>query len=58
MRAYSLTELFNLARGELFDLHARIVAGLPTLPELDREIAISNLRRIHRMLSHLCFAPS
>ena len=58
MRAYSLTELFNLTRRELFDLHARIAAELPTLSETNREIALGNLRRIRRVLSHPRFAPS
>ena len=58
MRTYSLTELFNLTRSELFDLQARIVAELPTLPQTDREIALGNLRRIRRVLSHPRFAPS
>jgi len=58
MRAYSLSELFNLTRNELFDLHARIVAELPTLPEADRNIALGNLRCIRRVLSHPRFAPS
>ena len=58
MRAYSLSELFNLTRRELFGLHARIVAELPTLHETDREIALNNLRRICRVLSYPRFAPS
>ena len=58
MRAYSLSELFNLTRRELFDLHARIAAALPTLPEPEYEVALENLRRIRRVLTHPRFAPS
>lgn len=58
MRAYSLSELFNLTRRELFDLHARIVADLPTLADYERDTALVNLRRIRRVLSHPRFAPS
>jgi len=58
MRAYSLSELFNLTRHELFTLHARIVAELPVLAESDYAIAFENLRRIRRVLAHPRFAPS
>ena len=58
MRAYSLSELFNLTRRELFALHARIVVELPTLSEGDHEIALENLRRIRRVLGHPRYAPS
>ena len=58
MRAYSLSELVNLTRVELFALHARIVAELPTLSEADYAIALENLRRIRRVLSHPRYAPS
>ena len=52
MRAYSLSELFNLTRAELFALHARIAAGLPALGEADREVALDNLRKLRRVLAH------
>ncbi len=58
MRAYSLTELFNLTRHELFDLHARIAAGLPSLTEDERPIAFENLRRIRCALARPRLAPS
>ena len=58
MRAYSLSELFNLTRNELFALYARIVAELPALSESDYAIAIENLRCIRRVLGHPHFAPS
>jgi hypothetical protein len=58
MRAYSLSELFNLTRHELFDLHARIVAELPTLPETEHQIALENLRRIRCVLAQPRLAPS
>jgi hypothetical protein len=57
MRAYSLSELFNLTRVELFALHARIVAELPALSEGDYAIALENLRRIRRVLSRFRCAP-
>ena len=58
MRAYSLIELFNLTRNELFALHARIVVELPQLSAADYQVAIENLRRIRRVLTHPHFAPS
>ena len=57
MRAYSLNELFNLTRAELFALHARIVAGLSMLSETDREVALDNLRKIRRALTHPQIMP-
>jgi hypothetical protein len=57
MRVYSLSELFNLTRQQLFDLHALIVAELPVLTESDYTIALENLRRIRRVLSHPTVAP-
>ena len=58
MRAYSLSELFDLTRRELFALHARIVSELPTLSEADHKIALETLRRIRRVLAHPYYAPS
>jgi len=58
MRAYSLSELFNLTRVELFALHARIVAELPALSEGEYTIALETLRRIRRVLGHPHYAPS
>ena len=52
MRAYSLNELFCLTRAELFALHTRITAELPTLCETDRETALDNLRKLRRVLAH------
>ncbi len=57
MRAYSLSELFNLTRAELFALHARIVAEEATLPEGERDIASENLRKLRRVLAHPRNAP-
>ncbi len=57
MRAYSLSELFNLTRRELFALHARIAAELPALSEGDYTIALENLRCIRRVLGHPRCAP-
>ena len=58
MRAYSINELFKFARNELFALYARIAAELPMLPAADYAVAIENLRRIRRVLSHPRFLPS
>lgn len=58
MRAYSLSELFNLTRNELFALHAHIVVELPELDAADYAIAIENLRCICRVLAHSRLAPS
>ena len=51
MRDYSLNELFCLTRAELFALHARIVAELPTLSETDRHVALDNLHKLRRVLA-------
>ena len=51
MRDYSLNELFNLTRADLFALYARIVAELPTLSETNRSVALENLRKLRRVLS-------
>ena len=53
MRAYSVSELFNLTRTELFALHARIVADLMALPEAERVVALQNLRNIRRVLAQI-----
>jgi len=58
MRAYSLIELFNLTRAELFALHAQISAELPQLSESDTEVALENLRKIRRVLAQFRCAPS
>lgn len=60
MRAYSLTELMNLTRNELFALHRRIVDALALLPEgsPERLTALANLRNIRRVLARREFAPS
>ena len=58
MLAYSLLELLNLTRAELFSLHAKIVAELPKLSECDTEVALENLRRIRRVLAQPRCAPS
>ena len=46
MRAYTLAELMNFTRAELFALRARIVADLARMPEGSPEhfAALSNLR--------------
>jgi hypothetical protein len=53
MRAYSLTELFNLTRTELFTLHARIVTEIAELPENSGEqsVGFANLQKIRRVLA-------
>ena len=59
MRAYSLTELFNLSRRELFALHAEILAKLVRFPaeSPDRATALANLRNIRRVLTHPGLSP-
>lgn len=59
MRAYSLIELMNLTRNELFALHRQIAEELPLLPEgsPDRNIAHTTLRYIRRVLARREFAP-
>ena len=51
MRAYSLNELFRLTRAELFGLHAEIVATFHLLPDVERAIALDNLRKLRRLLA-------
>jgi hypothetical protein len=58
MRAHSLSELFHLTRAELFALYYRIADDLPSLSDLEYEIALENLRRIRRVLSHYGRTPS
>ena len=59
MRAYSLTELMNLTRNELFALHRQIADALALLPEgsPERQIALANLRGIRQVLGRQEFAP-
>lgn len=59
MRAYSLTELMNLTRNELFALHRQIADALALLPEgsPERQTALANLRDIQRVLARRDFAP-
>ncbi len=57
MRAYSLSELFNLTRNELFRLHAQIAAELTTLGNTERATALENLRKLRRVLAHARVGP-
>ena len=59
MRAYTLTELMNLTRAELFALHRQIVDALALLPEgsPERLAALASLRNIRRVLARSGFAP-
>lgn len=60
MRAYSLTELMNLTRPELFALHRQIIDALALLPEgsPERVIALGTLRYIRGVLAGREFAPT
>ena len=53
MRAYSLNELFNLTRTELFALHAKIAAELLILCQTERKTALENLRKLRRVLAQI-----
>ena len=59
MRAYTLTELMNLTRAELFALHRQITGALALLPEgsPERFTALATLRDIRRVLVRCEFAP-
>ncbi len=59
MRAYSLPELKNLTRNQLFALHAEIVAELASLPETsaDATIAQANLQLIRSAISCIYLQP-
>ena len=59
MRAYTLTELMNLTRAELFALHRQVVDALAQLPEAspERLIALANLRAIRQVLARPNLSP-
>ena len=59
MRAYTLTELMNLTRNQLFALHRQITDALALLPEGSPEhlAALNTLRNIRRVLARREFAP-
>jgi len=59
MRVWSLTELMHLTRAELFALHHKIAAEFAVLPAAnpDRQIALSNLRNIRRVLARPSASP-
>jgi len=59
MRAYTLTELMNLTRAELFALHRQIVDAIALLPDgsPERLAAIATLRYIRRVIARCEFAP-
>lgn len=59
MKTYSISELFNLTRYQLFALHDGIIAELAPLPEGDalRAVGLANLRRIRRVLAHSRLSP-
>jgi len=60
MRTYTLTELMNLTRAELFALHRQITDALALLPEgsPERLAALATLQNIHRALARPGLAPS
>jgi len=59
MRVFTLKELFQLTRTELFGLHRRIADRLAQLPEGsdERHIALTNLRNISRVLARPILSP-
>ena len=57
MRNYSLNELFNFTRAELFALHAKIVAEMPFLTDAECIRALETLRGIRRVLAALNYRP-
>jgi hypothetical protein len=59
MRAYTLIELFQLTRAELFGLYRDIATALAAMPDGDpeRPIALANLQNIRRVLARPNFAP-
>ena len=60
MRTYSLTELMNLTRAELFGLHRQIVDALALLPDgsPERLAALATLQNIRRVLARPGLGPS
>jgi hypothetical protein len=60
MRAYTLTELMNLTRAELFALHRQVVDALALMPDgsPERFTALATLRDIRQVLARREFAPS
>ena len=59
MRVWTLNELFQLTRVELFELHREIVAALMAIPDSapERPIALANLRNIRTVLADDDVAP-
>jgi hypothetical protein len=59
MRAYTLTELMNLTRAELFALHRQVAEALALLPEgsPERLTALATLRDTRRVLARCEFVP-
>jgi hypothetical protein len=60
MRTYSLTELMNLTRAELFALHRQIADAIAQLPDgsPERSAALASLRNIRRIIVRCEFAPT
>ena len=52
MREYSMSELLNLTRRELFQLQAKLLTELPSLDDEELAMAHENLRRIRRILAY------
>lgn len=60
MRVWTMKELFNLTRAELFALHLEITTELAALSRYarDYEIGLGNLRSIRLVLSRVHVTPS
>jgi len=57
MREYSMSELLNLTRRELFQLQAKLLTELPSLDDEELAMAHENLRRIRRILAYPRYVP-
>ena len=57
MREYSMSELLNLTRPELFRLQAKLLTELSSLDDEELAMAHENLRRIRRILLYPRYVP-
>ena len=57
MREYSMSELLNLTRPELFRLQAKLLTELSSLDDEELAMARENLRRIRCILMYPRYVP-
>lgn len=59
MKTYSISELFNLPRAQIFALHGGVAVEIASLPANDLSFiaGMEDLRRIRRVLSRMALTP-